>query len=229
MATSLDLIKRAMRLLGVYAIGEEPSNDEAQTGLTALNALLDSLANSGQLVYAKSLDSIALVGGTAAYTVGPSGGTVTTRPVEVLDESYVTLSDVTYSLSVITLQQYNDIGQKTIQGIPRYLWVQPDMPNVTVTLWPVPDQAYTLKLWSNKVIGGTLALATTVSLPPGYLRMLAYLLAEELAPEFQAPVPAAVEKIAGQSRRMLKRTNLEVPQLSVPQITRPSFIDIREM
>lgn len=227
--TALDLIKRSMRLLGVYAIGEEPSSEEAQTGLTALNSLLDSLANSGQLVYAKSLDSINLAAGTAAYTVGPSGGTVTTRPVEVLDESYVLSNGVSYPLSEITLQQYNDVALKTITGIPRYFWVQPDMPNMTVTLLPVPDQAMTLKLWSNKVITGTLSLATAISLPPGYERMLAYLLAEEIAPEFQAPVPQAVAMIASQSRRMLKRTNLEVPQLTVPDITRPYFVDIREI
>lgn len=229
MTTALDIIKRSMRLLGVYAIGEDPTDDEAESGLTALNALLDSLANSGQLVYAKTLDSIALVGGTAAYTVGPSGGTATTRPVEVLDESYVTLNNVTYPVSVISLQQYNDIGLKTIQGIPRYVWVQPDMPDVTVTLWPVPDQAYTLKLWSNKAITGTLSLTTTLSLPPGYLRMLAYLLAEDLSAEYQVGVPASVATIASQARRLLKRTNLEVPQLSVQRITRPYFVDIREM
>jgi hypothetical protein len=229
MATALDLIKRSMRLLGVYAIGEQPSSEEAQVGLTALNAMLDSLANSGQLVYAKSLDSISLSAGTAAYTVGPSGGTVSIRPVEVLDECYVVQDDVSYPISLITLQQYNALDLKTVQGIPRLMWVQPDMPNVTLTFWPVPDQAYTLKLWSNKVITGTLALTTTISLPPGYLRMLAYLLAEELSAEFQVPVPQSVATIAAQSRRMLKRTNLEVPQLSIYDFTAPVFIDIREM
>lgn len=211
--TALDLIKRAFRLLGVYSIGEEPSAEESQDALVTFNALMDSISNGG-MVYEKTLDSIALTAATASYTVGPSGATVTTRPVRVLGESYILFNGVSYPLDLLSLQEYNDIGVKTSQGIPIGVWVQAAMPNITLTFWPVPDQAMTLKLWSDKQIVGTLALTTTLSLPPGYAD-LAYLLAVELAPEYEVAVPDPVAKGAARCRRILKRTNLQVPKLTL--------------
>lgn len=219
MTTALDLIKRSMRMLGVYSIGEDPSPDESQDSLTALNSLLGSMANSPQLIYAKTLDTIALTAADASITVGPTGETVTTRPVEVLPESYVVLSGVSYPLAVFTLQQYVGIPVKASQGIPAGLWPQMDMPNITLTFWPVPSSAMTLNLWSNKQVTTFPALTTVVTLPPGYEEMLAYLLAEAMAPEFDVdPVPVAVVRGAGRARRVLKRTNLQVPTLALPSI-----------
>lgn len=217
MTTALDVIKRSLRMLGVYAIGEEPSASESQDALAALNALMGTFSNGG-MVYAKTLDTIALAASVASITVGPSGGTVTPRPVRVLDESYIVLSDVSYPLSLLTLQQYNDIGVKGSEGIPVGLWVQPDMPDVTITFWPVPSQALTLKLWSDKLVASFPALTTTVTLPQGYEEALAYILAETLSPEYQVPVPREVKIGAGRSRRILKRTNLQVPKqrLDIP-------------
>jgi hypothetical protein len=230
MTTALDIIKRSMRLLGVYSIGEEPSASESQDCLTALNALMGTLSNSA-MVYAKTLDSIAITAGQSSVTVGPSGATVTARPVEVLSESYFLSSNVSYPLSVFTLQQYNDLGLKTTQGIPVGIWPQMDMPDVTLTFWPVPSQAMTLKLWSTKLLTSFPALTTAVSLPPGYDDAIAYLLAETIAPEFQVEPPPSVMRGAQRSRRMLKRTNLEVPKLSMPAevVGRPFFIDIRQL
>lgn len=218
MATALDLIKRSMRMLGVYSIGEDPSPDESQDCLAALQSLMGSMANSPQLIYAKTLDTIALAATVASITVGPTGGTVTTRPVEVLGESYVVLSGVSYPLSVLTLQQYNDVTVKASQGIPAGIWPQMDMPNITLTFWPVPSQAMTLNLWSNKQVTTFPTLTTVVTLPPGYEEMLVYLLAEAMAPEFTVPVPAAVAMGAARARRVLKRTNLQVPTLALPSI-----------
>jgi hypothetical protein len=212
--TALSLIKRSLRMLGVYSIGEDLSDEEAQDALSALNALMGSLSNGG-MVFAKTVDPIALSAGQSSVTVGPTGTAATDRPVRVLSESYVQYGDVSYGLEVYTLQQYNDITLKTVQGIPVALWVQPDVPDVTVTLWPVPNQAMTLYLWSDKLISSFPTLTGTVSLPPCYEEALAYILAETIAPEYEVQVPVAVSKGAARGRRVLKRTNYQVPTLNV--------------
>jgi len=228
MASALDLIKRSLRLLGVYSIGEEPSAEEARDALTALSALTDSLANSGLLIYAKTLDTIALTSGTATYTVGPSGATVTARPVDVLDASYISYQGVDYPLSVWTLDDYNSIAVKTVGGTPVGMYPQMDMPNITLSLWPVPSAAMTLKLWSNKALTTFPGLTTTVSLPLGYEQMLTFLLAESLAAEYQVPVPQAVMMEVARVRRNIKRTNVQVPRLQMPYgIPSNDFIDWR--
>lgn len=227
--TALDIIKRAMRLLGVYSAGEDMSPEESSDALDVLNALLAEFSN-GSMVYAKTLDTIALAANQASVTVGPTGSTVTSRPVRVLPESYVVLSGVSYPLSVLTLQDYDSIGLKTMTGIPRNLWVQADMPNVTVTMWPVPSEAMSLNLWSAKQFASFPSLTTSVSLPPGYENALPNLLAVEMAPEYEVQPPGAVLQAAARGRRILKRTNLQVPTLSLPRdvTAAPVFLDIRQ-
>lgn len=215
MTTALDVIKRSMRLIEVYAIGEDPTADEAQDGLTALNALLGTYANS-MIVYAKTLDVIPLVASQTSVTVGPTGTFVTTRPAKVLNESYIEYQGVSYPLTVLTLQEYNEIGVKANSGIPAGIWVLPNMPDITVTPFPVPSDAMTLNLWSNRRVTAFPTLTTVVTLPDGYEDFLAYMLAEAIAPEYGREPSATVVRLAGRARRALKRTNVEVPDLQMP-------------
>lgn len=213
MTTALDILKRSLRMLGVVGIGETPSAEETADGLTALNALVGTISNTG-LVFAKSLDALGITAGSSSITVGPTGQAVTTRPVKVLEESYLLIGGVSYPLSILTLQQYNDLSSKTETGIPTGMMVQMGSPNVTLTFYPVPSQSATLKLWSDKPLSSTLTAATALSLPPGYEDALAYLLAESIAPEYEMEPPPAVMRGVARSSRLLRRTNFEVPQIA---------------
>jgi hypothetical protein len=205
-----------MRLLGVAALGETPSDDESADGLSALNAMLDSWANENLMVFAQSLDAIPLTGGQTSVTVGPTGSFVTTRPVTVLDSSNIVYGAVKYPLTVLTLQDYNDISTPTVQSIPAGIWCLMNTPDITVTPWPVPSTAMTLNLWSNKQLQAFETLTEDLALPPGYERALAYNLAIEWAPEFEREASGTVRMIAGQSKKSLKRVNVQVPSLSMP-------------
>ena len=226
--TALDILKRALRMLGVYSTGDDLSAEEARDGLLTLNALMGTLSNTG-LVFAKTLDTISVAAGTQSLTIGTSGDTVSARPTQILPESYFLLDGVSYPLEVFTLQKYNSIALKTVEGIPVGVWPHMDAPNVTLTFWPVPSEDMTLKLWSAKPMAGLETLNEQVLMPPGYEDGLAYLLAEAVAPEYGVNMPRAVELGAQRSRRLLKRTNLEVPLLSMPSevLGRPHFVDIR--
>ena len=89
MSTALDVIKRAMRLAGVYSIGEEPSADETASGLMALNGMIGTWANETLMIYAHTIDAVPLVANTALYTLGDTGAVVTTRPQQALEMSSV--------------------------------------------------------------------------------------------------------------------------------------------
>lgn len=217
MATARDLIKRAIRLLGVYTIGEEPSDDEAEDGLVALNAMLDSWATENLFVYAKTLDAVPMIAGQLSFTIGPTGSTVSARPVTINESTYVICQGVSYPLRKFTDAEYQSISLKTqVGGIPSGFWPLMNYPNVTVTPWPYPSEAMTVMLWSNKLVKSFPDLTTTVDLPPGYERALAFSLAEEIAPEYEAiPTPMVVSK-AMQARKNIKRTNTQVPVMGMP-------------
>jgi hypothetical protein len=213
--TALDLISRSLRMLGVYAKGESPDPSESADALMALNALMGSLSNT-PLVYAKTLDTIALTAGVSSITVGPSGTTVTTRPVQVLADSYLTNGSVSYPLDVFTQDQYSAVSVKTTQGIPESITPLMLMPDAQLTFYPVPIGGLTLNLWSMKALSGFPTLTTTASLPPGYEAAIPPFLAEELAPEYQMPVPPAVQVLARRHRRNLANANVSMPILKTP-------------
>ena len=217
MTTALDLIGRAMRLNGTHASGEAISGDESADALAALNDMVEAMSNEGLLIFVPTLNAIALSSGTAAYTVGPSGGTVTERPVKVLESSYIVYGGISYPLELLTITDYNDIPSKADTGsIPTHLYVLESMPNISVTAYPTPGATMTLNLWSNKVLQSFTSLTDVVALPPGYSRMLAYNLAIEIAPEYEVDPRPAVIQIANTSRRSLKRTNTKPPLLKLP-------------
>jgi hypothetical protein len=205
-----------MRLLGVYSIGETPSADESADALFALNSMVDSWSNENLFIYAKTLNVINFNAGVVSHTVGPSGQTITERPIEVLEASHIQFEGVDYPLSIFTLTDYEKIPIKTTQGIPTILHVLPNMPNIRVQLWPVPSATMTLNLWSNKALQSFASLTDVVTLPPGYERALAYCLAQEIGPEFDVVVSPDITKKAMQARKVIKRTNTEVPRLSMP-------------
>jgi hypothetical protein len=211
--TALDIIKRALRLLGVYATGEEPDASETADALKVLNALMGSLSNT-PLVFAKTRDVIALTAGVSSITVGPSGSTVTDRPMRVLDESYIQSGSTTYPLRVFTDQQYSDVGVKDTQGYPEAIWPLMGMPDVTLTFFPVPTGGLTLYLWSVKQLEGFPALTSEASLPPGYVDLLGLELAKAIAPEYQKALPVQAEERRRALRRDLAVMNLEVPMLA---------------
>lgn len=220
MATALDVIKRAMRLVGAYSIGETPSADESTDALSALNAMLASWANSGLMLYTIGTDTIPMVVGTSQYTLGPTGTVVTTRPTRIDASSYVTYQTVSYPVQILTREQYSSIPFKTQNGtLPMALFYEPAYPNGTLTIYPVPsDATVSLILKSWKPFTAFSALTDTIDFPPGYEECFAYNLAVRIAPEYQQPVKAEVAALASSSMKALKRTNTEVPLLGMPNV-----------
>jgi hypothetical protein len=215
----IDIISRAMRLLGVYSIGEAPSADESASGLAALNSMLDSWSTQNLFIYAQSTDPIPLTANVGSYLVGPdiAAAFITPRPVQILDSTYIDLGGVSCGIEVLPLANYNNIALKTdVSGVPSVLYALMTMPNITLNLWPVPSQAMTLNLVSNKVITSFAAIADPVVLPPGYDRALVYSLAEELAPEYQIAISPDLARKAAHARKTIKRINTEVPLMQMP-------------
>lgn len=217
MTTALDIIKRAMRSIGVLPEGETPSAQQASDGLSVLNQLMGSLGNACQMIYAQSLDQIPLTTNVASYTVGPTGSVVTPRPMQILSSSYITYQGVSYPLVVWTLADYNQITVKNIGGIPTGFWPLMEFPDLTLTVWPLPsDSGMVLNLWSWKQITEFSSLTQQLQMPPGYDRALSLLLGIDLAPEYLVEPSPSLIRNASQARKMLKRTNAQIPRLVMP-------------
>ena len=204
MATAQDLCDRAIRLLGLTESGENPTDDERNDALTAMNALLDSWDNEKNLCYAIRDESGTVSGASA--TIGPSGDLTTDRPVEVIS-AYVTSNSVNYNLVELSAEEYAarpDVT--TTSDIPSHYYYQPAMANGVIYFYPPLTGSLTLHVLT-RTPATSYALSDTVSLPPGWERAIPSNLALEIAPEYPVQAPPEVARSAALSLASIKRKN----------------------
>lgn len=206
------LIKASIRLLGAYAPGETPPDEDIQDGLEALNMMLDSWGLNRNMVYALTRESFTLTPGTGVYTMGSGGTLSTTRPLDIQSAYVRDEAGNDYPVDVRSdMEEYNAIVSKTTQGLPYRLWYDTQNTLGKLYLQYAPDKAYTLFVDSWKTISQVASSSTTISLPPGYERAIKYNLAIELAPEYGISVSDEVAYIAKESKKDIENINAPKP------------------
>lgn len=216
--TALDVITGALRKIGAYAPGESLSAADANDALDILNGLLDTLSMQHFAVFNNIETVVTLTPGKQSYTVGTGGNINIERPLritEVFSRITTGSSPVDFPCDIWPVEQYVNIGLKQQPGPwPKVLYYNTAYPLGNILLWPVPNQAAELHLWSDQVLS-TLTLNQQLNLPRGYFLFLQYALAELLAPEYGVPVPADVRRLAAEMRETLKALNAR-PQVEAP-------------
>lgn len=212
MATARDVIKRSLRLIGAIASSETPSGAEMADALSTLNAMLDSWSTENLIIYSKTTEKFQLVTGTNTYTIGPGGDFDTTRPIELISaaiEDQSASPSVEYCVDILTFEEWADIRVKNLDGLPTKLFYNPESPLGVITLWPKPDTADKLVLYSLKPLGGFANASDDVELPPGYELALSYNLAVLIAPEYNKAASVDVVNSALNLKANIKRKNVK--------------------
>ena len=209
MATAQTIVDRAARLVGGVSSGESCTADESADGLIALNAMLESWQIDKLFVYAFTDTAFTLVPTDASYTVGPAGNFALTPRPHKIEECFVRVSNEDYPVALLTSEQWNAIPNKTDTAeYPDRAYYNPTLTTGTLQVYPVPTATDSLHIITWSVVSSLAALSTTISLPPGYERAMAFNLAVEWAsPEFQVPASATVMKIAQESKAAIQRAN----------------------
>ena len=217
MATAATVINRALRLIGVLAEGETTTGEQASTALLALNQMLDSWSAERLSVYSTQDQVFTWPANTASRTLGPSGDFVGNRPILLDDATYFKVNNLSYGVKLINQQQYDGIALKSATSTyPQVLFANMAMPDMEMYVYPVPTTAIEFHFISVEELSQPPALATTLVLPPGYLRALSYCLAVEVAPEYGVEAPPTVQRIAVASKRTLTRINNPDDILAMP-------------
>jgi hypothetical protein len=219
MSTAGDQINGALRLIGMLADGETPSAEVSDSALSALNQMLDSWSTERLSVFATQDQSITWPASTLTQTLGPTGTLVGNRPIELDDSSYFRdpTTGISYGIKFINQQQYDGIAVKTVTSTyPQIMFVNYDMPNVSMFIYPVPTRALEFHFISVAELSQPAVLATDLIFPPGYLRAFKYNLACEIAPEFGIEASPTVQRVAMVSKRNLKRINNPLDVMAIP-------------
>lgn len=212
MATTSDLITRALRLANIVGEGQQPSPEQTADALDTLNEMIDSWNVDSLMLYATTNDEVLTVANQATYTVGSGGNWAVDRPVQI-NSAYVTYQGVSFPLDETTQDEYNKITLKGMaQVLPRFFLYLNTYPLGTLTLWPIPTQVLNVSLSVDRVIS-SFALGDTVNLAPGYAKAVRSNLALELCPEYGREPPPSLVKMARESKADIKRAN-HVPAIA---------------
>jgi hypothetical protein len=204
----------------MLAEGETPSSETSNDALNALNQMIDSWNTERLSVFATQDQIFTWPAGQLSRTLGPTGSFVGERPIDLDDATYFRdpSTGVSYGVKIINQQQYDGIAVKTVTSTyPQIIWMNAGMPNVELRIYPVPIRDLEWHFISVQQLTQPATLATTIVLPPGYLRAFKYNLACEIASEFGVEPPPTVQRIAIASKRTLKRINTPGDIMSLPQ------------
>ena len=208
--TAGDQINRALRLLGVLAEGETTSASVSQDSLTALNQMIDSWNTERLSVFSTQDQMFTWPAGFINRTLGPTGDFVGNRPILLDDATYYRDpgTNVSFGIKFINQQQYDGIAVKTVTSTyPQVIFVNMTMPDIEMTIYPVPTKALQWHIISVNELAEPATLITDLVIPPGYLRAFRFNLASEIAAEFGVEPPPQVQRIAMSSKRNIKRIN----------------------
>ena len=206
--TAQDVIKDALRELGVLGKAQNLDDDDAQRGLTALNDLIDSWSLKPYAIYSLVERTHTLVASTASYTIGATGTIAVARPTQIKTAFIRDSNSIDHPVEVRSYLEYQDIVDKAVTSdLPDYIYYNPTHPNGTLFLFPTPSTGNTLHLTVEALLSTLSALSTTFTMPTGYRRALRKNLALELAPMFGAEVPRMLLRQANESLAEVKRTN----------------------
>ena len=214
MATANDIVKGALRKLGVKAAGQALTAEEGADGLSLLNDLLESWALERLMLQNLTEVSITLTANDEQYTIGSGGDKDTTRPVSIESAYIRDSSNNDTPVAIISDAQYSRISGKTdSSSTPAFLYYRPEYPLGKIYLYPRPDAGKTLYLSAWLQFTAFASLSTTVALPPGYKRALEWNLALEISPEYRDP-KSVIFQMAQNSKSWIKTVNSkEVPIL----------------
>lgn len=209
MATILEMVTDALVTVKALAVGETPPANMYNDAVTKYNDVLESLSIQNLAVYSNITTTFPLVAGTATYTIGPSGSVVAQRP-PFLDTAFVTYQGVDFEVKGFTDEEYALLTLKTTPGIPSRFRYDPDYPNATLILWPVPYLAGTMTIYQNKLFTLAGTIFDSFDFPPGYRRMMRLMLAWELASDYPGLTERELDKLEKDmhgSIALVKRNN----------------------
>lgn len=122
-----------------------------------------------------------------------------------------------YPVSVLSLQEYELIGLKTLNGPwPKAIYFNPNENSGNLFVWPNPSQGE-MHLFANTIFSRYDTMYSDIVMPQGYMMAFRWCLAERLMPMYGKSSPTQIQMINGfaaQAKATLKRTNMAPLQVS---------------
>lgn len=188
-----DIIKASLRLLEVIGIGETPETEDFTNCAQALNLMVKAWQIDGYKLWAVKEISLPLLTGISSYQIGPSatgtGALVTDRPMRLQDSCFIRDSaGHDTSVKIISRQEYNILGDKTVQATANQIFYDPLLTNGVLYVFNTPsDSTHTLHLVIQKPLADFNLSTDNPDFPQEWYQALKWGLAAEIALEYSSP------------------------------------------
>ena len=156
-----DVIEQAFEQIG----GQPISGEEARSARIALNLLLTEWQNRGVLLWKLVNTPVTVTTSVTSYTLDS----------DIIDSLQTTINVNGNDLEMnrITYQDYMKLPDKTQTGRPTQFSFLRGKDNVSMTVWPTPDQTYTMNLLTmTRIQDVTASAIQTADLPFRFLPAL---------------------------------------------------------
>jgi hypothetical protein len=189
-----DIIKRALRLIGVTAQGETPTTDQISEASTALNGLVKAWQADGMPLWAIRELNIDLTSGSSSYGIGIGQANDSPKPLKILQAWNRDLtSSVDIPMRIVSRQEYNLLGNKTSSGNPIQLYYEPLVDYGVIHVFPVPtateETNNNIYIVYQRPFEDFDAAIDTPDFPQEWYDAVTYGLATRLAPEYGVSIP----------------------------------------
>jgi len=206
------IIRKALKDAGRLQTGDTPSGELYADCLSRLGDLINTLQTRGLKLWLNAVRSITPIAGTAAYTLGPAGTSVTVKPLRVLGGWFVGSDNVRRGLTQLSWQEYRSLGNLASGGAVNSYFVDKQQLNLVVRLWQVPDAAAAtgmVELLCQEQATAPIELTEVVGFPVEWYLALRWMLADDLATGQPALIMERCERKANQYREQLEDWDVE--------------------
>jgi hypothetical protein len=214
-----DIILNAANMAGIQAIGDTTEGTYSIYALGRLNSLLDSW-QVDELYIPFTTEVVQTVTGSPV-TIGTGQTINVALPRFILDTSFFRLSNTDYPLQWVDQATFNCIANKSATGTPTLAYYDAQFPVGNVYFYPKP-QSLEAHLQINAALPQFADLTTDYDIGKGYQMALECSLAELLCVGVRE-VPVELARQAIRARRILRLTNLDVPQMRLLDAIMPAY------
>lgn len=220
----LDICTDALFENGAYGIDTPVlTAPDGEMALRWLNRRLDAWSGLKRYAFTETFTQFTLAPNHQPHLIGPGLAApdfaVAQRPVRIEGAALV-LNNVTPNVDspIINIRDAAWWKNQRVKSIatttPTDLYYEPDWPNGSLFLWPVPTFAYGLRLQLWGVIARFVKLTDVFSFPPLYERAIVLTLAEDLCRPFGRPLTPDLVAAAREARADLQTNNIKSPRIA---------------
>ncbi len=217
------VIETALRKAGIVGIDESIEQPILNDALDDANDFLAQINHQRSLVY-HLVDYAFVSTGAQTYTVGAGQNfNINPRP-DRIESAFLRQvipsqgQQIDWPMSIIPAREnYNQITLKTLGTFAWTIFYDSGWPIGTLYPWPIPQASiYELHCTFKETLQRFGSLQDKINLPPEYVPVLKWNLAQWYRASYQMPEDPMINKLARRSLNIVRLANVQVPTMTMP-------------